>query len=140
MAAGAEASPQKSKSGFEGHPSLLRRSFAGCVAMTCMEAWVTRKGIHVDRMASAWLIRASSIRKRPSSFVPGKGISPSRGAPLDMFEAEFTHDGDRCTFEVLVSAIRARRRCTENRFAGIVHDIDLKDSKFARPEAFGLDG
>jgi hypothetical protein len=57
---------------------------------------------------------------------------------FDMFEAEFTHEGDLCTFEVLVRRFRrgdpALRHLSE-----IVHDIDLKDAKFSRPEAPGLE-
>jgi hypothetical protein len=55
-----------------------------------------------------------------------------------MFEAEFTHDGDRCTFEVLISRLGLDDRALEP-IAEIVHDIDLKDAKFERPEAAGVD-
>jgi hypothetical protein len=55
-----------------------------------------------------------------------------------MFEAEFTHDGDLCTFEVLLRAFGFRDRALE-RIAAVVHDIDLKDAKFGRPEAPGLE-
>lgn len=101
--------------------------------------WVTRKGIHVDRMASAWLIRRFIDKDARFKFVIGKGYRPSAGElRFDMFDAEFTHEGDRCTFEVLlqkfgleVSALR--------QIAEIVHDIDLKEEKFGRPDALGLD-
>ena len=55
-----------------------------------------------------------------------------------MFQAEFTHDGDLCTFEVLVRHFRLGEPALRS-LAEIVHDIDLKDGKFARPEALGLD-
>ena len=55
-----------------------------------------------------------------------------------MFEAEFTHDGDLCTFEVLVSRLRLDDRALLP-IAEIVHDIDLKETKFDRPEAIGID-
>src|SRR5215470_18540835 len=65
--------------------------------------WVTRKGIHVDRMASAWLIRRFIDKDARFKFVAGKDYRPGRGElRFDMFEAEFTHEGDRCTFEVLL--------------------------------------
>jgi hypothetical protein len=54
-----------------------------------------------------------------------------------MFEAEFTHEGDRCTYEVLL----ARSGIKDPALAAIgeiVHDIDLKDGKFAREEASGI--
>jgi hypothetical protein len=100
--------------------------------------WVTRTGIHIDRIASAWLIRRFIDPAATFKFVPAKGYRPEAGElRFDMFEAEFTHIGDRCTFEVLLDhtalqdpALRA--------IAEIVHDIDLKESKFGRPETPGI--
>jgi hypothetical protein len=54
-----------------------------------------------------------------------------------MFQAEFTHDGDLCTFEVLLRHFRLKEAALRN-VAEIVHDIDLKDAKFSRPEAVGV--
>src|SRR5262249_50094894 len=72
-------------------------------------------------------------------FVPARGYRPEKGEiRFDMFEAEFTHEGDRCTFEVLI----ARRGLTTaplRAIAEIIHDIDLKDTKFGRPEVAGID-
>ena len=54
-------------------------------------------------MASAWLIRRFVDRQARFKFVPGHAYAPRRGElRFDMSEAEFTHEGDRCTFEVLV--------------------------------------
>lgn len=100
--------------------------------------WVTRRGVRVDRIASAWLIRRWIDSDAEFKFVAGKGYKPDdREVRFDMFEAEFTHQGDRCTFEVLAglvadddSALRA--------VGEIVHDIDLKDGKFDRPETQGI--
>jgi hypothetical protein len=101
--------------------------------------WVTRRGIHVDRMASAWLIRRFIDPEARFKFVPGNEYAPRRGElRFDMSEAEFTHDGDLCTFEVLLRHFRLTEPALRN-LAEIVHDIDLKDGKFARPEALGLD-
>jgi len=55
-----------------------------------------------------------------------------------MFDAEFTHEGDRCTLEVLME----RGGLTDpalGPIAEIVHDIDLKDSKFGRQETPGIE-
>jgi hypothetical protein len=100
--------------------------------------WVTRAGIKVDRMASAWLIRKFIDPRARFKFVPAKGYEPQTGElRFDMFEAEFTHEGDLCTFEVLVTrfglddpALRA--------LAEIVHDVDVKDAKYGREEAPGV--
>ena len=55
---------------------------------------------------------------------------------FDMFEAEFTHEGDRCTFEVLLRRFGLDDPALAA-IGEIVHDIDLKDGKFARPETAG---
>lgn len=100
--------------------------------------WVTRTGIHVDRIASAWLIRRFIDSQAAFKFVSPKGYRPLDGEyRFDMYEAEFTHEGDRCTFEVLVSTMRIKDRGLAA-VAEIVHDIDLKDSKFGRPETSGI--
>jgi hypothetical protein len=101
--------------------------------------WVTRKGIHVDRMASAWLIRRFIDVEARFKFVPGRGHQREPNElHFDMFEAEYTHEGDRCTFEVLLRRFGLKDPALKP-IAEIVHDIDLKDSKFARPETLGLD-
>jgi hypothetical protein len=100
--------------------------------------WVTRHRIRVNRAATAWLIRRFIDPEAHFKFVSGKGYRAQEGElRFDMFEAEFTHEGDKCTFEVLLeraglkdSALRA--------IAEIIHDIDLKDDKFGRTEAAGI--
>ena len=100
--------------------------------------WVTRRGVQVDRIASAWLIRRFIDPKARFKFVAPQGYAPLPGElRFDTYDGEFTHEGDRCTFEVL--ALRfARDDAALAAIAEIVHDIDLKDSKFDRPEAAGL--
>jgi len=100
--------------------------------------WVTRKGVHVDRIASAWLIRRFIDPEARLKFVPAKGyVSEAGELRFDMFEAEFTHEGDRCSFEVLVQRFGLKDPAL-GPIAEIVHDIDLKDSKFERPDAEGV--
>ena len=101
--------------------------------------WVTREGVFVDRIASAWLIRRFIDRDATFKFVPARGYTPlSDEVRFDMYDAEYTHEGDACTFETLLArfalddpALRA--------LAEIVHDIDCKDAKFDRPEVAGLE-
>jgi hypothetical protein len=103
------------------------------------KTWVTRKGIHVDRMASAWLIRRFIDSGARFKFVPPKGYKPLPGElRFDMFEAEFTHEGDRCTLEVLLERMGLRDPGL-GPIAEIIHDIDLKDSKFGRQETPGIE-
>jgi len=103
------------------------------------KTWVTRKGIYIDRMASAWLIRRFIDPDARFKFVPGKGYKPRPGeVRFDMFEADFTHEGDHCTFEVLIDRLGIDDAALTP-LAEIVHDIDLKDSKFGREETVGIE-
>jgi hypothetical protein len=101
--------------------------------------WVTRKGIHIDRIGSAWLVRRFIDPEARFKFVPARGYRPEPGeVRFDMFQAEFTHEGDLCTFEVLLARLGLDDPALRP-MAEIVHDIDLKDGKFDRPEAAGID-
>jgi hypothetical protein len=101
--------------------------------------WVTRTGIHVDRIACSWLIRRFIDPRAHLKFVAAKGYVQEKGElRFDMFDGEFTHEGEDCSFEVLLTrfgiadaALRALSK--------IVHDIDLRDGKFRREEAAGVE-
>lgn len=100
--------------------------------------WVTRTGVHVDRIASAWLIRRFIDPQARFKFVAAKGYAPAPGElRFDMFDAEFTHVGDRCTFEVLVARMRLADPALQA-IGEIVHDLDLRDGKFGRDETIGV--
>ena len=99
--------------------------------------WMTRRNLHIDRLASAWLIR-QFIDKHPRFYFVFDGETVEGAIPFDMYGAEFTHHGEDCTFETMLkrfglSDIKGLREIAE-----IVHDIDLKDDKFHRLEAAGL--
>jgi hypothetical protein len=101
--------------------------------------WVTRKNIRVDRIASAWLVRRFIDPEACFKFVDGKDYAPEAGElRFDMFEAEYTHEGDRCTFEVLLERFGLADPAL-HAVAEIIHDIDLKDAKFDRPERPGVE-
>ncbi len=101
--------------------------------------WVTRRGVQVDRIASAWLIRRFVDSEARFKFVGGHDYAPEPGElRFDMFEGEYTHEGDSCTFEVLLDRFGLRDPALR-RLAEIVHDIDLKDDRYARPETPGLE-
>lgn len=100
--------------------------------------WVTRRNLHIDRLASAWLIK-QFIDKRPRFHFVAEGETVEGGIPFDMFGAEFTHQGEDCTFETLIKRFGFGDNSALGHIAEIVHDIDLKDDKFNRLEAAGLD-
>jgi len=100
--------------------------------------WVTRRGVFVDRIASAWLIKRFIDPEARFTFVASEGYLPRKGElRFDMFEAEYTHEGDRCTFETLVRRFQLRDPALRA-IGEIVHDIDCKDAKFARAETAGV--
>jgi len=102
------------------------------------KVWVTRKGIHVDRMATAWVVRRFIDPEARIKFVAAKGyIALTDEVRFDMFEAEFTHEADCCSMEVLLARTGLRDPGLV-RIAEIVHDIDLKDAKFQREETPGI--
>src|SRR5436190_16511627 len=92
--------------------------------------WVTREGVYADRIASAWLIRRFIDPEARFKFVAGKGYRPREGElRFDMFEAEFTHEGDKCTFEALLQRADLKEPALRA-IAEIIHDFDLMDDKF----------
>ncbi|MHB2025950.1 MAG: chromate resistance protein ChrB domain-containing protein [Elusimicrobiota bacterium] len=99
--------------------------------------WVTRPSAHIDRLASAWLVRRFIDSKAEFKFASAPYSPRPQEIRFDMMDAEFTHFGDWCTFETLLHRLRL-----DNpelwALAEIIHDIDLKDRKFARPEASGV--
>ena len=100
--------------------------------------WVTRIGVHVDRIGCAWLVRRFIDKAANFKFVSPKGYVPEPNElRFDMFEAEFTHEADRCSFEVLMERAGLDDPAL-TAIAEIVHDIDLKDEKFGRDEAIGI--
>ena len=100
--------------------------------------WVTRTGVKVDRIASAWLVRRFIDKDAGFKFVAERDYAPGpREIRFDMPNGELTHEADRCTFEVIVArAGLAAPGLAE--IAEIVHDIDLHDDRYARPETQGI--
>ncbi len=99
--------------------------------------WITRPRPHVDRLASAWLIKRFVDPEAEFLFAPPEEF-PTDAIPFDAMGAEFGHQGEDCTFETLLKRFGLRdRRLAE--LAEIVHEMDLRDQKFRRDEARGLD-
>jgi hypothetical protein len=100
--------------------------------------WVTREHVFVDRIASAWLIRRFIDPGATFKFVPARGYAPAPGElRFDMFQAEYTHEGDRCTYETLVERFQLADAGLRT-IGEIVHDIDCKDERYGRAETQGI--
>ena len=99
--------------------------------------WVTRADVHIDRIASAWLIRRFIDKRARLKFVTAKAYRPAAGElRFDMYDAEFTHVGADCTFQTLIRRFNLRDRALTV-IGEIVHDIDFKDDQFGRSETAG---
>lgn len=126
---------------------LRADDYKGCV-------WVTRPGVHVDRIASAWLVRRFIDAEAAFRFGPpecrtdgpdgpdgpdrtGRAGS-SRCIRFDMAEAEFTHEGELCTFEVLSRRFGLDADPALAAVGAVIHDIDLDERHPARPESPGV--
>jgi len=101
------------------------------------KTWVTRPNVGIDRMASAWFIRRFIDAKARFRFADTSTAASPGELRFDMVGGDFTHDGDRCTFETLIRRVGLPDRGVKA-LAEIVHDLDLKDDKFGRAEAFGV--
>jgi hypothetical protein len=100
--------------------------------------WVTRPRPGIDRVSSAWLIRNFIDANAKFAFSDDPARHPN-AVPFDMFQpGGFGHRGEDCTFETLRKefAIRESKVTT---VAEMIHDADVQDDKFGRPEATGLD-
>lgn len=102
------------------------------------KTWVTRGNLFVDRIACGWLIRRFVDPAAAFRFVSDPQYTPKPGElRFDMFGGEYTHEGDCCTFEVMTRRLQLQDRALVP-LAEVVHDIDLKDEKFGRPETVGF--
>ena len=119
-------------------PSKKTRSDAATRSDLHGRVWVTRRDPRIDRLATAWLIRRFVDPAARFRFVdPAGGPVRAGEKSFDMVGADFGHDGDRCSFETMC------RRCglkdtALQQLAEIVHDLDLKDGKFGRTDAAGV--
>jgi hypothetical protein len=111
-------------------PSLATKKFIG-------KTWLTRPRPEIDRVGSAWLIRKFIDPKAQFIFSTTPAKHPV-AIPYDMFEVEFSHHGDDCTFETLVKRFGIADKAVL-KIAEMVHDTDLEDGKFQTIQCVGID-
>jgi hypothetical protein len=97
--------------------------------------WVTRPGPYVDRLACAWLIRRFI---NPDAEIRYSTAPLPDEVAFDMSVGEFSHRGNLCTFETMMLAFGLESPAMKV-VAEIVHDIDLRDSRYVRPEVPGVE-
>lgn len=102
--------------------------------------WVTRRNLHVDRTACPWLIHRHIDSHAEFIFVPA-GTDPStlEGHTFDMLGAEYSHEGEKCTFEVMVERHQLKGDRALVEMGRIIRDADVPPSRTRRTEGAGLD-
>jgi hypothetical protein len=99
--------------------------------------WLTRPHPQIDRVGSAWLIRKFIDPKARFTFATKTPTHP-KAVSFDMIDAQFSHVGDDCTFETLANRFAIRDKAVR-KIGEMIHDADLEDEKFQRPEGIGID-
>src|SRR5437667_1414949 len=102
--------------------------------------WITRRNIHVDRTSCPWLIRKFIDPRAEFMFVEtGAATSALKGHTFDMRGAEYAHEGDKCTFEVMLERHQLEGDPALVEMGRIIRDADVPPSRTRRQEAGGLD-
>ena len=101
--------------------------------------WATRRGCHVDRTACVWLIKRFVDSGATFAFF-GDPVEAPKGAELfDVVGARLSHRGEDCSFETFLKEYDLAGDPVLREIAEIVHDADLMDEKYGRPESEDLD-
>ena len=100
--------------------------------------WATRRGCHVDRTACVWLIRRFIDSAAEFFFVGDPAEAPGDAELFDVAGARLSHHGDACSFETFLVEYGLEEPVLAE-IAEIIHDADLMDEKYGRPESEGLD-
>ena len=100
--------------------------------------WATRRGCHVDRTACVWLIKRFVDSGASFAFFGDPAEAPEGAELFDVVGARLSHRGEDCSFETFLKEYKLEDPVLSE-IAEIVHDADLMDEKYARPESEGLD-
>jgi hypothetical protein len=102
--------------------------------------WITREKPKIDRIACPWLIKSFIDTEAEFIYVPKEKVftlAKELGAiPYDIPGAEYTHEGEHCTFDYIVK----RHNLTDpavQQIATIVRGADTDSFQLA-PQAAGL--
>ena len=102
--------------------------------------WITRERPKIDRIACPWLIKNFVDREAEFIYVPKEQVFKKaellHAIPYDIPEAEYSHEGDRCTFDYIVK----KHHLTDPaviQMADIVRGADTDQFDLA-PQAAGL--
>jgi len=99
--------------------------------------WATRQRLWIDRIASAWLIKRFIDPRARFEWIAKPAECPRDAVGFDFDGAEFSHVGDKVTFEVLATSFGLDEDVPLRRIAAIVHFLDIGGVPV--PEAAGLE-
>ena len=104
--------------------------------------WVTRARPKTDRIACPWLIRRFIDPEAEFVYVPTDEVlaiaAAEEGRSFDTPGADYTHRGNKCSFEVLIDDFDLGRDQALVRLAGIVHAADIDTELHTDPLGPGL--
>jgi hypothetical protein len=102
--------------------------------------WITRERPKIDRIACPWLIKKFVDEDAEFIYVPAAEVFSKAedldAIPYDIPGAEYTHEGDRCTFDYIVKKHTIDDPAVQQ-IATIVRGADT-DSFHLAPQAAGL--
>lgn len=87
--------------------------------------WATRKDPWVDRLASAWLISRFIDPAARFAWLDRPSDLPRKAVGYDFDGAEFTHVGNRVTFEVLIETFGLDKNPALVAMGACVHFLDV---------------
>lgn len=98
--------------------------------------WATRRGLWVDRVASAWLIRRFIDQDARFLWLATPADCPPDALGFDFDHASFTHVGERVTFEVLMASFGLDGDAGLRRLGAMVHALDVGGAFVAEAAGF----
>jgi hypothetical protein len=98
--------------------------------------WATRPGCHVDRTACIWLILRFLDSQATFAFFGDPAEAPEGAELFDVVGARLSHRGEDCSLQTF---LKEYELLGDPVLGEIVHDADLMDEKYGRPESEGLD-
>ena len=102
--------------------------------------WVTREHPKIDRIACPWLIRRFIDPNAEFIYVPKDQVlavaKQAGGIPYDIDGVEFTHEGERCTFDTILRIYKIRDSALDH-LATIVRGADTSRHDLS-PQCGGL--
>ena len=97
----------------------------------------TRANIHVDRNASAWLIKRFLDPAAKFVFVDDEKPAPDT-IPFDMYGVAWGHHGEHCTFETIL-ALHSLNDPVLTQIGRIIHGADITADADETLESPGID-